>query len=45
MRAAAAAACKRVIAKPDGHVEGPDAEKVVVGLSTEETLQKLKVSE
>ncbi len=45
MRAAAAAARKRVIVKPDGHVEGPDAEKVVAGPSTEETLQKLKGSE
>jgi len=45
LRAAAAAARKAVVAKPDGHVEGPGAEKVNVGPGTEETLQKLKVSE
>lgn len=46
MRAAAAAARKAgVLAKPDGHVEGPGAKKVTVGPSTEETLEKLKVSE
>ncbi|PMD31251.1 tyrosine tRNA ligase [Hyaloscypha variabilis F] len=46
LRAAAAAARKAgVVAKPDGHVEGPGAEKATVGPSTEETLQKLKVSE
>ena len=47
-RAAAAAARQAgqaVVAQLDGHVEGPDAEKVTVGSSTEETLQKLKVSE
>jgi len=44
-RAAAAAARKGAIAQPDGHVEGPGAEKVTIGPSTEETLQKLKVSE
>ncbi|KAN0122112.1 tyrosine tRNA ligase [Hyaloscypha variabilis] len=46
LRAAAAAARKAgVVANPDGHVEGPGAEKATVGPSTEETLQKLKVSE
>lgn len=44
-RAAAAAARKAVVVQPDGHVEGPDAEKVNVGGSTEETLQKLKVED
>lgn len=45
-RAAAAAAKKGVVAHPDGHVEGEGAEKVTVGSSsTEETLQKLKVTE
>lgn len=34
-----------MVAQPDGHVEGQDAEKVTVGPSTEETLRKLKVSE
>jgi len=43
--AAAAAAKKGVVAQPDGHVEGPGAEKVTVGPSTSETLEKLKVSE
>jgi tyrosyl-tRNA synthetase len=43
-RAAAAAARKGVVAQPDGHVEGKDAEKVAVGPSTEETLKKLHVS-
>ncbi|CZT47222.1 probable tyrosyl-tRNA synthetase [Rhynchosporium secalis] len=45
--AAAAAAAKKggVVAQPDGSVEGADAEKVNVGPSTEETLQKLKVAE
>lgn len=44
-RAAASAARKGVVAQPDGHVEGTDAEKVNVGPSTEETLKKLKVTE
>jgi tyrosyl-tRNA synthetase len=44
-RAAAAAARKGVVAQPDGHVEGKDAEKVTVGPSTEETLKKLHLSE
>ena len=52
-RAAAAAARKQVsdatnadvVAKPDGHVEGKDAERVTVGGSAEETLEKLKVSD
>jgi tyrosyl-tRNA synthetase len=43
--AAAAAAKKGVVAQPDGHVEGPDAHKVNVGGSTEETLKKLKVED
>ncbi|TVY67491.1 Cytoplasmic tyrosine--tRNA ligase [Lachnellula suecica] len=44
-RAAAAAAKKAVVAQPDGHVEGPDAQKVNVGGSVEETLQKLKTED
>ncbi|TVY40545.1 Tyrosine--tRNA ligase, cytoplasmic, partial [Lachnellula occidentalis] len=44
-RAAAAAARQKVVAQPDGHVEGPDAEKVNVGGSVAETLEKLKVDE
>lgn len=43
-KAAALAARKNVVAKPDGHVEGKDAEKVTVGSSTEETLEKLKIA-
>ncbi len=44
-RAAAAAARKAVVANPDGSVAGPDADKVNVGPSTEETLEKLKVAD
>ncbi|QSZ33656.1 hypothetical protein DSL72_005224 [Monilinia vaccinii-corymbosi] len=43
-KAAALAAKKNVVAQPDGHVEGKDAEKVAVGSSTEETLAKLKIA-
>lgn len=46
-RAAAAAARKAasgVVAQPDGHVEGPNAQKVTVGQSTEDTLQKLTLT-
>lgn len=47
-RAAAAAARKAqqgVVAQPDGHVEGPNAEKVTMGQSTEDTLKKLHIDE
>jgi tyrosyl-tRNA synthetase len=43
-RAAAAAARKNVVAQPDGHVEGQDAEKVTLGPGSEELLKKLYVS-
>lgn len=44
-RAAAAASRKASIAQPDGHVTGQDAEKVTLGPSIEEALQKLKAAE
>ncbi|PQE18712.1 hypothetical protein CJF30_00009718 [Rutstroemia sp. NJR-2017a BBW] len=43
-KAAALAARQNIVAKPDGHVEGKDAEKVTVGSSTEETLEKMKIA-
>jgi tyrosyl-tRNA synthetase len=46
-RAAAAAARKAaaaVVAQPDGHVEGKDAQKVNVGPSTDEMLKKLNIA-
>ncbi|KAF7951154.1 uncharacterized protein EAE97_002705 [Botrytis byssoidea] len=43
-KAAALAARKNVVAQPDGHVEGKDAQKLTVGSSTEETLEKLKIA-
>lgn len=43
--AAQAAAKKNVVAQPDGHVEGEGAEKVIVGPSTEETLEKLNLAD
>jgi tyrosyl-tRNA synthetase len=43
-RAAAAAARRGVVAQPDGHVEGENAEHVNVGTaSSEELLQKLHI--
>lgn len=45
-RAAAAArkaAATGVVAQPDGHVEGKDAEKITLGSSTEDTLKKLHI--
>lgn len=44
-RAAAAAARKGIVAQPDGHVEGENAEKVTVGPNAEEMLKKLDVKE
>jgi tyrosyl-tRNA synthetase len=43
--AAAAAARKGLVAQPDGHVEGPGAEKAIVGPSVDETLKSLKVAD
>ena len=43
-RAAAAAARKGVVAQPDGHAEGQDAEKVTLGPGSEELLKKVNVS-
>ena len=42
--AAAAAARKGVTAQPDGHVEGPGAQKVNTGTSEEE-MKKLQVTD
>lgn len=42
--AAAAAARKGVVAQPDGHVEGPGAQKVNTGVSEEE-VKKLSIAE
>lgn len=42
--AAAAAARKGVVAQPDGHVEGPGAQKVNTGTSEEE-MKKLQVTD
>ncbi|RDW78051.1 tyrosine--tRNA ligase-2 [Coleophoma crateriformis] len=44
-RAAAQAAAKNAVAQADGHVEGKGAEKVTVGSSTEETLEKLNLAD
>lgn len=43
-RAAAAAARKGVVAQPDGHVEGPGAQKVNTG-TTEEEIKKLRITD
>ena len=43
-RAAAAAARKFVVAQPDGHVEGPGAQKLNTGVSEEE-VKKLQVTD
>jgi tyrosyl-tRNA synthetase len=42
---AAGASQSDIVAQPDGHIEGKDAEKVIIGPSSEELLKKLEVKD